>query len=48
MCAWYAPLAYGQVQGLPPSSVSSLVWAYAKMGHPSAELMERVVSVARR
>lgn len=33
-----------QVPELPPSSVSSLVWAYAKMGHPSAELMERVVS----
>lgn len=32
-----------QVPELPPSSVASLVWAYAKMGHPSAELMERVV-----
>lgn len=37
-------VAERQVPELPPSSVSSLVWAYAKMGYPSAELMERVVS----
>lgn len=36
-----------QVQELPPSSVASLVWAYAKMGHPAAELMERVVRGVR-
>lgn len=33
-----------QVPELPPSAVARLVWAHAKMGHPSAELMERVVS----
>ncbi|CAM9550386.1 unnamed protein product [Sphacelaria rigidula] len=37
-----------KVQELPPSSVASLAWAFAKMGHPSCELMERVLSVVER